>query len=458
MTLAKRSEFPALRHVVLLIPWMVVGLVARLPIRDNSFLWHVRAGTLQIDAGEVLVADPFSFNSPDILWRTQSWLAELAYGWLEGLFGLNFVWALNMSVGVLLLITIGLVFRQQSKSMFWMAGLLAASAFVIAPYLNPRPSLFSLLFFVLTLLVALEHRLWWTLPLISWVWAAVHGGWPLGVLFVLLWAIYQRNWRLGQQIVPMSVAALFTAHGWGVLEILIDFIRARESLGLITEWAPTNLGALSGFIFLLGLLIALIGRPGGQRPTWRALWFLVPFLYLAVSSARSLPFGWLALIPLVALAAAGVGDPRILRSESPGRRLINSVIGLTVLSLPFLLARNTRLDPEHFPIEASRQLVSDRVFHDDTTGGFLIYAYGPDRQVYIDDRAELFGQRVADFIKTRNAGGDWEAELTSMGIEEALIKEADPLAEALVRSGWNEKYSDETFVILVAPGVELRSS
>jgi hypothetical protein len=334
-----------------------------------------------------------------------------------------------------------------------MAVLLSASAFLLAPYLNPRPSLFSLALFALTVLACNDRRLWWTLPLLSWMWASVHGGWPLGVLFVLLWALYRRDWRMGQQVVPMALVALFTAHGWGVLEILIDFVRARESLALITEWAPTNLATLPGFIFLIGLVVALIGLKDSERVGMRALWLLIPFLYLSVSSARSLPFGWLALIPLLTLAITGLDEPRMLRTDSKGRRVINAAIALCVLALPFVLARRTDLDPTHFPITAASSLSSERVFHDDTTGGFLIYAYGPRRQVYIDDRAELFGERIADFIKTRNAQGDWEGELTSMGIEEALLRKTDPLAEALERSGWHETFTDDVFVVLKRPAV-----
>ena len=60
---------------------MVIG--ASRPIRDNSFLWHIRAGDLQLTSGEVLTTDPFSFTMAGEPWRTQSWLADLLYGSLE---------------------------------------------------------------------------------------------------------------------------------------------------------------------------------------------------------------------------------------------------------------------------------------------------------------------------------------------------------------------------------------
>ena len=130
---------------------------------------------------------------------------------------------------------------------------------------------------------------------------------------------------------------------------------------------------------------------------------------------------------------------------------MNASIALALVALPFVVARAPHLDPEHFPIEAAGQLTAERVFHDDTTGGYLIYAYGPERQIYIDDRAELFGPAIADFIRTRNADGEWEESLAKLGIEQAFLKKEDPLAHALAASGWREDFADAVFVVLTAP-------
>ena len=51
------------RHLFVLVPVLGVFAAAAKAITDNSFLWHVRAGTLQLDTGEVLRSDPFSFTA-----------------------------------------------------------------------------------------------------------------------------------------------------------------------------------------------------------------------------------------------------------------------------------------------------------------------------------------------------------------------------------------------------------
>ena len=47
----------------------------------------LRAGELQLEIGRVLTTDPFSFTAGGEAWRTQSWLAELGYAWLEDVTG-----------------------------------------------------------------------------------------------------------------------------------------------------------------------------------------------------------------------------------------------------------------------------------------------------------------------------------------------------------------------------------
>ncbi|MGA8039099.1 MAG: hypothetical protein WCA93_03220, partial [Acidimicrobiia bacterium] len=81
----------SLGHLLLTLPWVALVIDAWSPIRDNSFLWHIRAGELQATAAQVLTTDPFSFTMLGHPWLTQSWLAELLYSWGESHWGLGFV-------------------------------------------------------------------------------------------------------------------------------------------------------------------------------------------------------------------------------------------------------------------------------------------------------------------------------------------------------------------------------
>ena len=68
---------PRLAHIAPLLVGVLIAVRASEAIRDNSFLWHIRAGSLQIESGSVLTEDPFSFTAAGEPWRTQAWLIEL---------------------------------------------------------------------------------------------------------------------------------------------------------------------------------------------------------------------------------------------------------------------------------------------------------------------------------------------------------------------------------------------
>ena len=56
-------------HIALAVPIIAAVISGRIPVRDNSYLWHVRAGTLQIDLGRVLTEDPFSFTALSVTYQ-----------------------------------------------------------------------------------------------------------------------------------------------------------------------------------------------------------------------------------------------------------------------------------------------------------------------------------------------------------------------------------------------------
>ncbi len=60
------------------------------------------------------------------------------------------------------------------------------------------------------------------------------------------------------------------------------------------------------------------------------------------------------------------------------------------------------------------------MWHDDATGGYLIYANR--LPVFIDDRAELFGADFfREFVNTRRGTPAWRSTFDRYGIEQALV-------------------------------------
>jgi hypothetical protein len=418
------------------------------PIRDNSFLWHIRAGELQATAGEVLTTDPFSFTMHGEPWLTQSWLAELLYAWGERLWGLGFVPPMMLLMTSITFLGIGLITYRRSQSVSGTAVLLMLSTILLISFLVPRPVIFSLTLFVLVILAWERPALRWTLPFLFWVWASVHGSFAIGLAYVGLSLLADREWKWLPTAILSGLATLLTAHGLGVVTILLDFVNAREALSLLSEWRRPEIVSVVFLPFLIGLALIVWAAVKG-RVTPRHLWVIVPFLLLGLGATRALPPAWLALIPLMSL---GVFDLRVgsaLRF-STGQA---AVFAVAVLVLPFLIASDASLDEERFPIAAAAALDDSPVFHDDRTGGYLIWSEGPQRQVYIDDRAELYREGLAEFVAVRDGDQPFEPVFARDGIRQALLKVTEPLVDDLRAAGWDTVFEDDRYVVLRPSGV-----
>ena len=443
------------RHLILLVPWIGVVIAAAKPVADNSFLWHVRAGTLQLDLGHVLTTDPFSFTMHGASWRTQSWLIELVYGLLERWTGgLGWVRFELVLVAGLTFVLLALMVYRKSHNILATGLLMALFTWLALAFEVPRPVVFSGLF--LALLVAmLDEDMLWPVPLLLWVWAAVHGSWILGLGYLVLHSLATRRpIRKTTQTLGFSVVAVsLTAHGIGVWQILLEFFRNRDALSFITEWAIPNMLSPQNWpypvLFALLMVAAVRGKLG-----LRALWVIVPFFLFGLTAGRSLYPAMLVLLPY---AAAGWPERLRWRSATPSavEARINLALGVVMVVVPLaiVLSAPAGIDEDHFPVAASRYLTPGPVFADDSVGGYLIYSEWPEREVLIDDRAELYGAEfMSEFVKARQGAPVLEDLLSKYQIGQALVHPDAGVVRALRDAGWRVRYEEaDRWMVLVAP-------
>lgn len=439
-----RAHRVTLVHLALLVPWVGLVIGALRPVTDNSFLWHIRAGSLQAALGSVLTNDPFSFTMQGKAWRTQSWLADLIYGRLEAVFGIGFVGLMLITLGVVTLIAVGVLAFRLSDNLQATAAVVLITAFLLSPVLVPRPVIFTFPLLVLVILAWERRELRWVLPFLFWLWASLHGSFFIGGVYILLRAISTKEFRNSLAPVVASVlATMLTAHGLGVVTIVTDFLTARPYLSLMQEWRTPDLISTALMPFLLAVIWLLFLAVGG-RLTRSSLWIVVPFLILALSASRAVFTAWLALTPVYAAASRGA-----VRDWGRGFPLPIALVVVAVVGLgPFLFARPVALDEERFPIAAAAHLNDVPTFHDDLVGGYLIYEEGFSDGVFIDDRVELFRHRMTEMVAVRSGREDWKALFERDGIRQALIAVDGPLLRLLQNGGWQVHYQDERYALL----------
>ncbi len=436
-------------HIALAVPIIAAVVSGRIPVRDNSYLWHVRAGTLQMDLGRVLTEDPFSFTAAARAWRTQSWLADLAYGWADNRWGLAVVTPIVV-LGALLIVG-SIAVRNYRVLRSPLAAALATTwiMWLLIGYFTPRPVVFSLGLFALMLVVADEERLRWALPPLMWLWASIHGGFVVGIGYLVLDGLRRRDRRRIVDVAAVTLVTLFTAHGLGTWQVVLQFLGNGEALDLIMEWLTPNLISIELFPFLLGIIAILVGAIRG-RVTMSDLWVIVPFLGFSFTANRSVPLAALVLAPwfvtsLMPLAKKATSTTRV-------QGTLNAAIMAMVIVLPWAVPIEGGLDDEFFAVEAVEHLQPGPAFHDDAVGGYLIYSKWPDRLVYIDDRAELYEDDFIDFVKARDADETWREVFARHDINQALLKHEDRLSQVLLAEGWEAVFEDDRFVVLVGPG------
>lgn len=442
----RRSPWFGVWHVGLIAPVVALVLAARRDIGDNSFLWHIQAGNLQRRLGSVLTVDPFSFSAEGRPWRTQSWLVELMYSVLDDAFGFAFVPAMLVLASTLLFVALGLIAYKATGSLFSTVVYLVMSTIVLVAFLNPRPVIFSFILFALVIIADGHRRLRWSVPIIVWIWAASHGSFVLAGAYLVLQSLRSKSVERFKTALAAGALSLMTAHGIGVVSILLNFFGGREAIATIREWATPDLVSIPLFPFLIMLLLLPISAMRGQLHA-RDMIVVAPFVVLALSANRSLSVAWIALSPWFAKALT----TKVIRYQTPTQRQHRLNIALaTLLVVVALVAypRSVELDESRFPLTAVAHLEGDRLFHDDAAGGYLIYAAWPDREVFVDDRAELFNEELPLMVNVRGGRPEWHDAFAEYGFDEVLLRHDDPLVEILQLSAWSIEYQDEDWVIV----------
>lgn len=441
---------PRLIHVAPLLIGVLIAARASEPIRDNSFLWHIRAGTHQLDLGRVLTEDPFSFTALGEAWRTQSWLLELGYGWAERTW-MSLAWAnwLVFIAGIATFLLVGVATYRRARSPLVVAAASIVGVWLFAPFAQARPVVVSYVLLAAVAAVLTRHdRLAWTLPGLFWVFASVHGSWVLAGGLVILVLIQTRSRMLLAAGVASLGATALTAHGLGAWQVLVDFARNQDALALIQEWMPPDLADIAQLPYLLIVAGIVVGATRG-RITPTDLIVVLPFLLYGFTSQRAV---FPAAIVLLPYAASALPTPST-STAGVSRLVVGTTMAVLVVLalLPMLTRELGVLDGERFPDATVVAAVSgSTTYHGTATGGYLIYAVWPDDPVFIDDRAELYGFDRLDASRRANLG-DYEAVFGEYGIDAAILEDALPLVARLEDAGWREVARSEAHVALLAP-------
>ncbi len=124
-----------------------------------------------------------------------------------------------------------------------------------------------------------------------------------------------------------------------------------------------------------------------------------------------------------------------------------------MVRLGTVVANQSATEQSKFPAAAVQFLQShnlpDALYNSYGWGGYLIWKLYPAQRVYIDGRADVYGDKfIEEFLTAYRGGTDWRAPLDRYHVQLVLVEPDAPLAARLGQDeAWNRIYADSQAVL-----------
>jgi hypothetical protein len=364
---------------------------------------------------------------------------------------------------------------------------------VLVSHALARPHVVTYVFFALTLERLDDVRTGrraptalWILPPLFALWANIHGGFLAGISLVGIFAglaAIEAAIRGGAQHrrIAIALVAVFAATFLATLvnPVGIDLPRdlthhlAMRTTGAFEEFQSPAFHSKSWPIFVFELLILAVLTVAARAPrrlAWVEMALVVFFLHMAFQSVRHMNLFAIVAAPLVARALGDVltayrpalaarwvtvaHEQAALRSGRVYLPLTCAVVlllaaaGRTALPATLDGLQLTRAAAEFVATHRDR---IQRPFNTDNLGGSLIHRFGPELQVFVDDRIYVYGDDFIenDYFTVLYARRGWEDVLGRWDVDSAIVN-ADTACATVLRASpaWQVAFEDEHTVIL----------
>jgi hypothetical protein len=479
------TQLLQLRRVLVIIVALGLFAIAARGVTDPDVWWHLRTGQLILHDHAVPHVDPFSFTRFGQPWVNHEWLSDVLLYSVYRIAG----WAgLIAGFGMLTSATFLLVFLRCPGRPYVAALVTIWGAAACAPTWGVRPQMLSL-FLASVFLLILEKSyesprwLWWTVPL-TLLWVNLHAEYALGIALLGLflfgdgldvafgfadWSGTRPRLRQLALVIAACLAVVpLNPNGTRMYRYPLETLRSPAMQSYIDEWSSPNFHQMKHLPLMFMLLAIMVAIPwSGRRLRPRELLLLLVMTAAALHSIRHVAIFALVATPILSglvlgcLEKCGVGRRLASLDQQTGHRrlALNALallafVGFTVVRVQTVLQGQPQLEAQRFPAAAVSFLAAQHppgpLLNHYDWGGYLIWKLYPQYQVYVDGRADLYGDsflhdRAASFYLTN----DWRATIERWQIKTVLLPPQAPLANALrLSDGWKQIYGDTQAVIL----------
>ena len=440
------------------------GMVGSGGIRSYDIWWHLRLGQDIIRTHTIALHDVYSHSATGSFRPPQQWLFEVAQGAVYNGCGDGGMVGLRMVLSMLVLGSLAALLLRRRVAYLPVVAVLVLVASASMPAITCRPHLTMPLFLLalVSILDELAERpsLKWIVVALFALWANVHASMTVGLAVVGAWGVHQclgAPDELGAGIrfsteglrraawvfAAAIVGSLVNPVGPALITYSLSYLPGGSvawATAQVTEWNSTALGSVE----TAAATVLLIGGPLVMLARWRrvSLFHVLLVAMMAVMGLRwvrgvmpsSIMIAW-ATLPVLSAWLAEVSPTLIGWNGASERRpdrlapsvlLAVIVVGMLTMVRPVIAKR--ALDVDIFPERTvawvlAHDLVGN-MYNPYDWGGYLIHRLYPRHRVFIDGRADMYGEDVYnDWRAIDDADAGWENVADRYGVEWGIARD-----------------------------------
>lgn len=453
---------------------VVIGLFAMAArnMTDPDVWWHLKTGEYIAQHHTVPHADPFSYTRNGKPWIAHEWLSELL---IYEIFRAAGYAGLIVAFAAMIAVAFFVLYLRCGPNPYVAGIFVLLGGWATQMVWGVRPQVISLLLTSIWLLILERSEtrpklLWWTLPVML-LWANLHAGFAVGLALSAVflasdWINSSRRRSVGSRTSARFAAIIFALdlaivaiNPNGLRLYTYPFITLHSSAmqTFIAEWHSPNFHNPEYWLMLV-LLIALMAGFARSRSKFRArdLFLLFASFYASLCYIRMIPLFVLVAVPLI---VRSIEWPKEIPSQLRTKSLANACILLAVAAFAlahtmFIIHQQPEAEKAHFPAGASAYLQlhppPGHIFNNYDWGGYLIWKLSPETPVFIDGRADLYGEGfLNDYAAIDGLKGGWREKFDIWKISAAVLPQKAPLIQGLlIGNGWKVVYKDAQSVVL----------
>ena len=501
-----RTEFYlSARTLLVFVFLLLIFTLAARQIVDPDFWWHLKTGQQLVQSWKIPHSDIFSSVFAGKEWITHEWLSEIFIYSVYRVIGYG-----GLIVTFALIITAGfaIAYQRCAKQVghpYVSGAALLLGALAAAPTWGVRPQVFSFLFASIFLSLLYDFQspdqfqsahqkrsIWWLVPLMV-LWVNMHAGFAVGIVLILLVIVgmtldavvtrgdsLSKLWQCVRSLclvlLACVAAVLLNPSGARMYSYPFETLTSHAMMKYIDEWRSPDFHELM-FQPLALLILAVFSALALSRKRIRLsqLLLLAATGWAALRSGRNVPFFVLIAMPLLAEHAwdrltsqrwgqwlsapekREVGADATLKIALNVLLLVAAPLTLAVWRVQHSVTNQPAVEARAFPAAAVEFMRAQRppgpIYNEYGWGGYLIWKRYPDYRVYIDGRADVYGDAfIEEFLATYAGETNWQESLNKHGVRTVLIKPDAALASLLRQErGWQKVFEDSQTVIFVRP-------